>query len=564
MAEENLTRNITVNINTSGDVRAISALARLEQAQASVLRATNSAANSTKTLSTTMKSANDNSGRFRAGLQNVGYQAQDTAVQIAGGTSAVRALSQQLPQAIGALGTMFEASSKLGAFFGGPWGVALGVAVAAVVPLATALFDLGNDADKTSTKLADMVNTYIQGMQTVSKMQEIIDTATSKRISLLQNEARIRREQAAAEAEGRTSYASSILGGAGGGSAMTVGGGRSTQTVKDYNAELARNSEELRKNNAEVQRAMDKGDIIAKQKEWITSHTEKDTAAKTANTSATVANTRAVQENASAQEEYLRTVNTFGDQKTTLPIENQLDAWQQQNQITQDQIASLGSLNQTIEDFTGGAWQRYVDSQNAFWSQDGAGGKAAVDVINGIGDAFGDAAAGTKSFGDAFEDMGKLVVKTLVELAAKWAIMQALTAIFGPSDFLSGVSKKLLGSADGNVFSGGTLIPMAKGGIVTTPTLFPMANGAGLMGEAGPEAVMPLQRTADGRLGVSASPANINIYNNSNANVTATQDGDNVSIYIEQAKKAVAADIARGDGIVSSAIQNTYKLGRGK
>lgn len=59
-------------------------------------------------------------------------------------------------------------------------------------------------------------------------------------------------------------------------------------------------------------------------------------------------------------------------------------------------------------------------------------------------------------------------------------------------------------SADGNVFSGGDLVPFARGGIVNKPTLFPMASGMGLMGEAGPEAVMPLKRGADGKLGVTA------------------------------------------------------------
>jgi phage-related minor tail protein len=39
---------------------------------------------------------------------------------------------------------------------------------------------------------------------------------------------------------------------------------------------------------------------------------------------------------------------------------------------------------------------------------------------------------------------------------------------------------------------------------VTSPTLFPLAKGTGLMGEAGPEAIMPLGRGAGGRLGVSA------------------------------------------------------------
>ena len=48
-----------------------------------------------------------------------------------------------------------------------------------------------------------------------------------------------------------------------------------------------------------------------------------------------------------------------------------------------------------------------------------------------------------------------------------------------------------------------SLFPFAYGGIVDRPTVFPMANGAGLMGEAGPEAIMPLRRTSSGALGVS-------------------------------------------------------------
>lgn len=58
--------------------------------------------------------------------------------------------------------------------------------------------------------------------------------------------------------------------------------------------------------------------------------------------------------------------------------------------------------------------------------------------------------------------------------------------------------------AKGGVFDSGNVIPFAKGGIVSQPTIFPMAKGAGLMGEAGPEAIMPLRRGPDGRLGVSA------------------------------------------------------------
>lgn len=56
--------------------------------------------------------------------------------------------------------------------------------------------------------------------------------------------------------------------------------------------------------------------------------------------------------------------------------------------------------------------------------------------------------------------------------------------------------------AKGGVFDAGNVIPFARGGIVSSPTVFPMANGMGLMGEAGPEAVMPLKRGRGGRLGV--------------------------------------------------------------
>ncbi len=47
-----------------------------------------------------------------------------------------------------------------------------------------------------------------------------------------------------------------------------------------------------------------------------------------------------------------------------------------------------------------------------------------------------------------------------------------------------------------------SLLPFARGGIVNGPMAFPVRGGTGLMGEAGPEAIMPLARGPDGRLGV--------------------------------------------------------------
>lgn len=82
-----------------------------------------------------------------------------------------------------------------------------------------------------------------------------------------------------------------------------------------------------------------------------------------------------------------------------------------------------------------------------------------------------------------------------------------LSAVLGGGDVGLG-SWAPVASAKGNVFSGGSLMAFANGGIVGSPTMFPMSGGGrGLMGEAGPEAIMPLTRGPGGKLGVAASGA---------------------------------------------------------
>ncbi|MDV2986346.1 UNVERIFIED_CONTAM: phage tail tape measure protein [Methylobacteriaceae bacterium AG10] len=65
------------------------------------------------------------------------------------------------------------------------------------------------------------------------------------------------------------------------------------------------------------------------------------------------------------------------------------------------------------------------------------------------------------------------------------------------------------GGVLGGVLGGGRVQPFATGGVVAAPTYFPLAGaqGTGLMGEAGPEAILPLRRGSDGRLGVAAAGA---------------------------------------------------------
>lgn len=80
----------------------------------------------------------------------------------------------------------------------------------------------------------------------------------------------------------------------------------------------------------------------------------------------------------------------------------------------------------------------------------------------------------------------------------------------GLGSMLAGYANEASKSANGNAFGGAGLMAFAAGGaftnkIVNRPTLFAFAGGAGLMGEAGPEAIMPLKRSSSGRLGVEAS-----------------------------------------------------------
>lgn len=68
----------------------------------------------------------------------------------------------------------------------------------------------------------------------------------------------------------------------------------------------------------------------------------------------------------------------------------------------------------------------------------------------------------------------------------------------GLQNLISGI----LPFENGAAFSSGRVQAFAKGGVVSQATSFPMRGGMGLMGEAGPEAIMPLARGADGKLGV--------------------------------------------------------------
>jgi hypothetical protein len=102
---------------------------------------------------------------------------------------------------------------------------------------------------------------------------------------------------------------------------------------------------------------------------------------------------------------------------------------------------------------------------------------------------------------DALRDLGRTMVNSALTQALK-PVQNALGGLItsGIGNLVGG----LLPFQNGASFSGGKVTPFARGGVVSGATRFPMRGGVGLMGEAGPEAIMPLARGSDGALGVKA------------------------------------------------------------
>jgi tape measure domain-containing protein len=165
-----------------------------------------------------------------------------------------------------------------------------------------------------------------------------------------------------------------------------------------------------------------------------------------------------------------------------------------------------------------------------------------VQAVNKFANTFADFVATGKA---SFKEMTASILQDLARIFARMAFFSALKAVFpGLGIFKNGgVVKGMtppttmpdsvsLMAANGMAFAKNKIVPYAKGGVVNKPTLFQYASGGtgrfGLMGEAGAEAIMPLRRGRNGRLGVeAASGATSNIVVNVDASGTQVQGDDN-------------------------------------
>jgi len=185
-------------------------------------------------------------------------------------------------------------------------------------------------------------------------------------------------------------------------------------------------------------------------------------------------------------------------------------------------------------------------------------------VSDTIGNAFYNLFTGaTKSAKEFFRE----ILRGFAQIAAARLASSIADSIFNAGSKWFSAKK-----AKGGAFTHGYEIPFASGGVVTGPTSFAMGGGrTGLMGEAGAEAIMPLRRGRDGRLGVSGGSPNIQIVNNTGvaADASVNMQNDRMQIVLEaanmgarMAERRINRSLRTGYGDTAQSIQRTYGLGR--
>ena len=102
-----------------------------------------------------------------------------------------------------------------------------------------------------------------------------------------------------------------------------------------------------------------------------------------------------------------------------------------------------------------------------------------------------------------FKSFTASLLSDLAKIMSQMAMMQAVKGIGSAFGWGSAATASVTPNADGGVYQSADL-SRYSGTVVNRPTFFAFAKGAGVMGEAGPEAILPLRRGADGKLGVVA------------------------------------------------------------
>lgn len=301
---------------------------------------------------------------------------------------------------------------------------------------------------------------------------------------------------------------------------------QSTMSKYDYEVSLL---------DAQKQKYLEYGQNKIKVEEWYKSESKKlnDEKAKAEEEN----NNKILEKQKQFNSEYNSTTLTRFEYERTL-LNQQVSDWEEQGQeevkikemyaikskeiaadeaeyfkkIEQEKRESSNDWHMGMED----AIKEYQDKVNNNYSQSKMFFERTLD---GMSSSLADfVVEGKASFSDFARSLGSDLAKLIIQ--------KQLAGIAGnlfDNSTISSTFSSIFASAHGNVFEGGHDVAFATGGVVGSPTYFPMTNGkTGLMGEAGPEAIIPLSRVGSD-LGVKSIPSNVvlNIQNNTSSEITA-------------------------------------------
>jgi lambda family phage tail tape measure protein len=260
------------------------------------------------------------------------------------------------------------------------------------------------------------------------------------------------------------------------------------------------------------------------------------------------------------QENYNRTVEDLkikagmitGEKLKELEIDRELDAIRQRMPgLTDAQIAKLRELIQASQDVKKSFKDTFGESLKQYYDQLTNLGAQVADSVKGAFQGLEDQLVSFVTTGKAsFADLAKSIIADIARIAIRQAIIAPL---------VGGVGKlfKLPGFANGGIFAQNGIQKFARGGIVDKPTLFPFAKGTGLMGEAGPEGILPLKRGRDGKLGVIASGGGntsvvVNVDASGNSNVQGDQaQAKQLGVVVSAAVQAELVKQQRPGGLLA-------------
>jgi len=284
---------------------------------------------------------------------------------------------------------------------------------------------------------------------------------------------------------------------------------------------------------------------------------------------------------ASLEINYLTTVNKLRKEYLDTAPGDQGAA--RRAEIEQD-LANLGRRYET--EYTGiqkvADAKRKLSLEDAQYSQRAlAYGDIFEKAFQGMGDVMVNfAKTGKMAFGSLINSMIEGLIRYEMQLQATamytalrpglLGFMSTLMPGYGNTGSLTGTLAGPVASAKGNIFDAG-LTKFAQGGaftnsVVNEPTMFKFAQGTGLMGEAGPEAIMPLKRDSSGNLGVRSDGGGgnvevvVNNYSTAQAETKETVDSRGNRKIEVIVGDMTASEITRNGSSSQKAIRGTFGL----